>query len=520
MPGIDDPIRAILARDTEATSAEKARAEDAQRQAEPLAKLRAAMAELRSYPGPPDAASANAGWCERLRKLHEALKEAGLLCLLDRLPERGMARRVVLALVRRVGEGLCTQAAAILGDVAPRGYLDRQVWRELTTNLSEDLWDLVLVERAASLGDGEQTRAMHEAVARKRVECLVQDLAALSRSHRPNPIAAEDYHSLLGELGRTLASVGGAKEWAAFDREAEFQRITAGLDPTRREQERRGCEVACALIDQALAQGVPAEELTRAWGLSDSGPTFSWIIIILENLAVRVWPASPCAPKRDPALAGTPEPETGSPPIQGKEGEGSPEGPAAPNRLEKIDLGWRVTFGGASAAMLDAKVWGVLARLLGSPDKAVNALVLEGAPPEMLPQAQADDVFSDRDGLRGYHDRLNAIRSELPELYAAADAGDEEAREKAEELEAEHETIRGHIRQCTRKGKPRRDRRGNEAAKAADRIKFCLGELRKKLQVTDGMAPLAEHLRRFVEQEGDGFAYRPDPPDTQWHIQT
>jgi hypothetical protein len=137
-------LEEVIARDRAATAAEKERQRQAQRQARPIIRIRETLGRMRSYGGPvgPNA-TADADWIERLADLHDALGQAQKLYLLDRLPDRGEARTLVLNLLRWAGEGQRQLAIETLARVAPLGKLDAALADELLHHLPADLEQLL-----------------------------------------------------------------------------------------------------------------------------------------------------------------------------------------------------------------------------------------------------------------------------------------------------------------------------------------------------------------------------------------
>src|SRR5262249_43851076 len=127
--------------------------------------------------------------------------------------------------------------------------------------------------------------------------------------------------------------------------------------------------------------------------------------------------------------------------------------------------------------------------------------------------------------------RLQEIDAELPELWDRAAAGSADAEQEAAKLEGEKEWLRAQVREAiSPSGKPRQIRKGNAAALSADRVKSALNSVRQQLKddslatrcpqsIADKLALLSAHLRLYVKQEGDGYAYRPDPDLPAWHVQ-
>jgi len=137
-------LAAMVDRDRAEMAHEKECRRKAQELSKPIARIRQALVRMRSYGGPvgPEA-TADADWVERLANLYDALAQAELLHLLDRLPDRGDARRFVLSLVRWAGAGQRQLALEMLADVAPLGKLDAALAAELTYHLCDDLIQLL-----------------------------------------------------------------------------------------------------------------------------------------------------------------------------------------------------------------------------------------------------------------------------------------------------------------------------------------------------------------------------------------
>src|SRR5262249_54748176 len=102
-----------------------------------------AVAGLRSHGGTAVPGRACAGWVERLADLHSALADAQMLHLIDQLPRRGDARKVVRRLLHLSGEGQAQLAVEMLASVAPLGKLDRELLLELSDHLPSDLLQLL-----------------------------------------------------------------------------------------------------------------------------------------------------------------------------------------------------------------------------------------------------------------------------------------------------------------------------------------------------------------------------------------
>jgi hypothetical protein len=210
-----------------------------------------------------------------------------------------------------------------------------------------------------------------------------------------------------------------------------------------------------------------------------------------------------------------------APPVGVKQTNCGQADPSA-NRLERRECVWVVCFGGREIlAPVRMKGWLILAKLVGSPHRVIQALDLEGHPAEALPRSQSDGAALDVRGERDYRARIERIKEDLPETRQSAEAGDPEAEARVRQLEGELESIRAELsRQVGRRGRRRLLSAGNEAEKAADRVKSKLRDLKLAMRNDWGLCDLADHLDGYLGQVGTGWAYRPEPPDTIWHIQT
>jgi hypothetical protein len=143
-PLIDRDITDMIERDRAETINERERRRQEQEQAKPLTRVRLAVERLRSYGGPSGPGdSADVAWVERLAELYAALDGAASLDLLDRLPDRGEIRQLVLRLMRWAGNDEFQRAVEVLGTVEPLGKLDAELSGELSRQLGEDLLRLL-----------------------------------------------------------------------------------------------------------------------------------------------------------------------------------------------------------------------------------------------------------------------------------------------------------------------------------------------------------------------------------------
>src|SRR5262245_45436205 len=142
---MSDSIENIIAQDRQQAALDEQRRQQAIDEARPIARVREALEQLRTYGGPVDGSSetAVADWTARLVALRDALEEAGQLQLLDRLPANGNARQLLLTLLRQGRDNLAGRITEALTSVAPLGELARELLHELSCQLPQDLQGLL-----------------------------------------------------------------------------------------------------------------------------------------------------------------------------------------------------------------------------------------------------------------------------------------------------------------------------------------------------------------------------------------
>jgi len=122
---MSDNIENIIAQDRQQAALDEQRRQQAIDEARPIARVREALEQLRTYGGPIDGSGETeaTGWSVRLVALRDALEEAEQLQLLDRLPANGNARQLLLTLLRQGRDNLAERITEALTSVAPLGEL-------------------------------------------------------------------------------------------------------------------------------------------------------------------------------------------------------------------------------------------------------------------------------------------------------------------------------------------------------------------------------------------------------------
>jgi hypothetical protein len=192
------------------------------------------------------------------------------------------------------------------------------------------------------------------------------------------------------------------------------------------------------------------------------------------------------------------------------------------NRLERREGMWHIVYDGSEkSAPVELKGWTILARLLEKPHDAVHSLELEGHPPKCVPRSQTDPVILEKESIREYQAELTRIEDELKDAYTRAEAGSAEAETEVQNLEGQREKIASELRKAVApQGRKKRLDEGNEAVKSVGRVKSALSDLKASMRGKWFMQALADHLDQCVGREGNAWVYRPDPPETRWHVQT
>ncbi len=141
-PDSDQELTAIKDRDREERRAQDERDAEGRRSDRQAQRIPEAVDALRRYPGPLDDRTGDEVWLGRLANLLDALKDAGKLHLLEKLPNRGDARRFTHRSLELLAKGKRQQAVALLEDVGP-GKLDAELAQERNADLADDLCRLL-----------------------------------------------------------------------------------------------------------------------------------------------------------------------------------------------------------------------------------------------------------------------------------------------------------------------------------------------------------------------------------------
>jgi hypothetical protein len=183
---------------------------------------------------------------------------------------------------------------------------------------------------------------------------------------------------------------------------------------------------------------------------------------------------------------------------------------------------WRVTFeGNSTAAPVRLKGWEHLAKLLAHPHTPVASLDLEGHPPDVLPRRQTDDVRLDQQAIREIRDKIQQHKAEMEELSPRVAQDDPDAEKEYQTHLDAFKELQAELKTAVRPGgRSRKISCGNQAAKATGRVKSALNVLKTSMRESWGMSGLAVHLDEYLTQEGTGWAYRPQPADTRWRVET
>jgi hypothetical protein len=177
-------------------------------------------------------------------------------------------------------------------------------------------------------------------------------------------------------------------------------------------------------------------------------------------------------------------------------------------RFELVDQVWFIRFGVEEARMADnLEGLKLIARLLQNKHVPISAIDLEGHDTSVMPKQQVDAPVFDEKAKRECLQELNEISEAKKEVQ---DFDDKAEWNKLDEREHQ---LRAALREgLTPEGKDRRLTGGNEAEKAADRVRKNIATAKQSLP-----KGLVGHLK-FIKKEGCSFAYRPAPPDPDWIV--
>jgi hypothetical protein len=137
----DQDLRDLIARDRAEKQTRDAQAAEERRKDRDRQRIPQAVAALRRS-APLDDRSADAVWLDLLARLLDALTCAGKAGLLDKLPDRGTARRYTRRCIDLLKTGRREQALVMLKSIGP-GELDAALANERNAELPDDLCRLL-----------------------------------------------------------------------------------------------------------------------------------------------------------------------------------------------------------------------------------------------------------------------------------------------------------------------------------------------------------------------------------------
>ena len=183
-------------------------------------------------------------------------------------------------------------------------------------------------------------------------------------------------------------------------------------------------------------------------------------------------------------------------------------------RFERIGNVWHLQFGDEKtqiADTLDGLL--IIAHLLQKKHTGIPALELEGHDETRIPRSQTDAPALDEIAIREMKHELLEIEKAMKEVEGFQDQTEyrnHEHRKGAIEHQLRSDTGFG--------GKGRRLSGGNEASKAADRVRKAIKAVRDQLRKPiHNMSNLSNHLGE-IKKDGGQFAYRPSTPEPTWKI--
>jgi hypothetical protein len=162
-----------------------------------------------------------------------------------------------------------------------------------------------------------------------------------------------------------------------------------------------------------------------------------------------------------------------------------------------------------------------IAKLLASPNRAVESLALRGEAIELTRDPHSAQEVADGQALREYHTRLKQIGAECEEAREANDLA------TLEKLDQEKEFILGQVREATgglEGGRPscpgqrgaRRLGSSSAAMLAADSVRKALGRSNPRME--SQMPGLFAHLKTCLKQDKTTWAYYPPLPAPNWSL--
>jgi hypothetical protein len=184
-------------------------------------------------------------------------------------------------------------------------------------------------------------------------------------------------------------------------------------------------------------------------------------------------------------------------------------------QFERVNTVWHLRFDSEAAQMADTlSGMKYIARLLQKKHVAVSALQLEGHEETAIPRVQTDAPVLDEKAKADYCQRLCDIDKAMKEVEEWED------RSEHDRLAQEKEDILAQLKAGVGwDGKDRLLAAGNEANKAAGRVRKAIAGVRDQLESQEvRMQGLARHLKQYIKKEGPSFAYRPPPPEPDWRV--
>jgi hypothetical protein len=185
------------------------------------------------------------------------------------------------------------------------------------------------------------------------------------------------------------------------------------------------------------------------------------------------------------------------------------------HRFEKTGTVWHLQFGNKKTEIADTLAGlKCIAKLLEKPHSAIPALALEGHVEGALPPQQGDAPILSDHAKADYKRRLAEIEDAMKEVAEFEDCSE------YLKLQQEKEAIMAEIKAAAgRAGKDRYLAAGNEARKAAERVRKAIAVALGKLISKDSeMVALADHIKTHIRKEGTDFAYRPPHPGPAWRL--
>jgi hypothetical protein len=194
-------------------------------------------------------------------------------------------------------------------------------------------------------------------------------------------------------------------------------------------------------------------------------------------------------------------------------------------RFELFGEIWLVSFGEEMGLFYNDKGMQHIARLLASPGKPVQLLLLmslnrrengtehsfesvDNIDDEEAQFGGSDQEALDGEAIRDYHQRLSKLSDEIEKARDAKNI------EKVNQLVAEYDFIEGELRAAQGLGgRGRLLGPSSDTKKAMNAVSKALKRAYTKMEnATPPLPKLVNHLRQSISPEGDSYIYRPSPP--------